>query len=131
MPSDADALAAVSPQPRSSAPASAPSPRARASNTSSPSHVSTSAMPAAKSAGSSITRTGGTSLRAASANNPTSDAVSKPSPKRKPTGYIFHALSTRPSTYRQQAQPTRQPAASTRTASPSSSSDAAWAGDHG
>ena len=80
---------------------------------------------AAVSMGSAYARAHIASLATAGAN--VGDAVSKPNPKRNPTGYIFHALSTRPSTYRQQAQPTRQPAASTLTCSPSSSSDAAWA----
>ena len=63
-----------------------------------PSIVSKRHMPAAKSTGSDkIAQNGNPPATAFPANTSraTSVAVSNPSPKRTPTGYIFHGLSIR------------------------------------
>ena len=61
-----------------------------------PSAVSIRLMPAAKMIGSDTTARNGTwwvATPAASASRPISEAVSKPRPKRIPSGYIFQLLS--------------------------------------
>ena len=86
-------------------------------------------MPDVKSAGKSITSGAGTSLgpTAASANSPTSDAVSKPNPNSTPTKYIFQAASTDARSRLQQPQRAKSPpVTSTRTCSPSSINSALW-----